>query len=96
MYIAIIFKTFRNKKMNFEKKWKKLLTRINEFGIIYERWGKKAKAIRSLKTKQETSIQEKQYSRNNNQFIKKTLAKRFESYQMESLILAQDERWRHA
>ena len=56
----------------------------------------KAWAIRSLKTKQETSIQEKQYSRNNNQIIKKTLAKRFESYQMESLILAQDERWRHA
>ena len=57
----------------------------------------KAWAIRSLKTKQETSIQEKQYSRKTiNKFIKKTLAKRFESYQMESLILAQDERWRHA
>ena len=84
----------------WEKMWKKLkkpLTKRGWFGNIYERWARKAQAIRSLKTKQETSIQEKQYSRKTiNKFIKKTLAKRFESYQMESLILAQDERWRHA
>ena len=77
------------KLKTLSKKVKKVVDN-GRIGWYYIRALERAQELRSLKTEQETSIQKQLFRK------QRTQSSFIESNQMESLILAQDERWRHA